>query len=278
MDSVPILNVTGLTKHYGRVAVLDDVSFELQSGSIVALLGANGAGKTTTFKCVLGMTDFGGKIEVGGKSVTRAGKEVRRLTGYLPQTPGFADGDTCAEALGFMAQLRRVPLARVDGLLEKVNLRRQRDMRIRELSGGMRQRLALAAALLSGPPLLLLDEPTANLDQQSRKDFHDLLARLRNEGTTILFSTHFVEHVAGLADRVIALNDGRVALDEPTARLCVNAGKDFTVHLNGTAPADFLGALRSVGIGEERVTRVETDLQKAIGRALESAAGKEAKE
>jgi ABC-type multidrug transport system ATPase subunit len=275
VNNPPILAVRGLTKRYGRLTVLDRVSFDLEAGSIVALLGANGAGKTTTFKCVLGMTDFRGKVEVAGKSAAKSGKDVRKLVGYLPQTPGFADDDTCLEVLRFLAELRRVPLDRVGPLLERVNLALQRDLRVRELSGGMRQRLALAAALLSDPPLLLLDEPTANLDYQSRQELHDLLVQLRGEGRTIILSTHFVEHVADIADRVILLKDGQVALDEMTSSLCIEAGKRFTVHLNGTAPASFLAALHNVGIGAERVAPVRPDLQEAIGRVLAGKAEKE---
>jgi ABC-type multidrug transport system ATPase subunit len=270
-----VLTVDGVTKRYGRLTVLDGVSFALAPGSIIALLGANGAGKTTTFKCVLGMTDFRGRIEVAGKSVERSGKDVRRLVGYLPQTPGFPADDTCFESLRFLAELRRVPLDRVSPLLQRVNLSGQSDVRVRELSGGMKQRLALAAALLSDPPLLLLDEPTANLDYQSRSELHDLLVQLRAEGRTIVLSTHFVEHVGDIADRVILLQDGQVALDEPTSRLSASEGRHFTVHLNGTAPAAFFAALRSAGIAEERVASARPDLQVAISRAL---AGKQEKE
>lgn len=268
MSDQPIISVSQLTKRYGRQTVLDGVSFSLKQGSIVALLGANGAGKTTTFKCILGMTEFKGWIEVGGQSVTRAGKEVRRLTGYLPQTPGFADEDTCFEALHFLAQLRRVRDGRITALLERVNLGAQRNMRVRELSGGMRQRLALAAALLSDPPLLLLDEPTANLDAESRRELHDQLISLRAEGRTVVLSTHFVEHIADIADRVILLKDGRVELDESAASLTAAQGKYFTVHLNGTAPSSFLAALREAGIHEDRITPTQPDLQTAIRRAL----------
>lgn len=275
MNNPPILSLQDVVKRYGRLTALDGVSFELEAGSIVALLGANGAGKTTTFKCVLGMTDFLGDINVAGRSVAKSGKAVRGLIGYLPQTPGFADDDTCLEALRFLADLRRVPLDRIDPLLEKVNLVQQQDVRIRELSGGMRQRLALAAALLSDPPLLLLDEPTANLDYQSRGELHDLLAQLRTEGKTVVLSTHFVEHVADLADQVILLKDGRVELDETAAGLTASAGKQFTVHLNGTAPASFLAALRTAGIGAERVAAARPDLQEAITLALKEKATQE---
>jgi len=264
----PILSVNGLVKHYGRTEVLNGVSFDLEPGSIVALVGTNGAGKTTAFKCILGLTDFRGEIDVAGRSVVKHGKEVRGLIGYLPQAPGFGDDDTCFEALRFLADLRRAPHDRIGTLLDRVSLGPQRDKRIRELSGGMRQRLSLAAALLSDPPLLLLDEPTGNLDFQSRRELHDLLGEMRDEGKTVVLSTHFVEHIADLADRVILLKDGKVGLDMATSELTAAAGRRVTVSLNGTAPSELLAALGAIGIGEQRISAAASDLQEAISRAM----------
>jgi ABC-type multidrug transport system ATPase subunit len=140
----------------------------------------------------------------------------------------------------------------------------------------MKQRLALAAALLSDPPLLLLDEPTANLDFQSRLELHELMVQLRDEGRTIVLSTHFVEHIADIADRVILLDNGRVALDESTSNLVgTEKNGDFTVHLNGTPAPAFIGALLGAGIGEERITPARPDLQRAIDRALAAKAAQE---
>jgi ABC-type multidrug transport system ATPase subunit len=270
-----ILSLRNVTKCYGRVTALDNVSFDLPSGCIVALLGPNGAGKTTTFKCTLGVTGFQGDIHVAGKSVKRSGKAVRQSIGYLPQTPAFLGDDTCYDVLRFLAQLRRVPLSRVDEHLERVNLAEQRNMITDQLSGGMRQRLALAAALLSDPPLLLLDEPTANLDTESRRQFHDLLGQLREEGKTIILSTHFVEHMADLADRVVILQAGTVVLDRQVSELWAAPGRHFTVYLNGTAPQEFLDALRSVGISEDKVSHTGPSLEAVISRALGEAAGKD---
>ena len=270
MSGERILSVRRLSKRYGRLTALDDVSFNLQTGSIVALLGPNGAGKTTTFRCVLGVTPFEGAIRVGGRSVRRQGKSVRELIGYLPQTPAFLGDDTCSDALRFLADLRRVPRARVSEQLERVHLDDQANTPVGQLSGGMRQRLALAAALLSDPPLLLLDEPTANLDFESRQQFQDLLVQLREEGKTIVLSTHFVEHMAHLADRVVLLRGGRVVLDAAVSELWVTPDRHFDVHLNGTATADFMNALQSIGIGEERVSMSGAGLEAAISRALKA--------
>ena len=271
MKDQDILTIEGLSKNYGRLSALDGVSFSLQTGSIVALLGPNGAGKTTTFKCILGVTDFQGQVRVAGTSVRKNGKAVRRMIGYLPQTPAFSGEDTCREALRFLAELRGVPDGRVDELIDEVHLAEQRDMPVGQLSGGMRQRLALAAALLSDPPLLLLDEPTANLDVQSRDEFHALLLKLRGEGKTIVVSTHFVEHMAHLADRVVLLRGGKVIMDEHTDEFRPKPGKQFVVHLNGTASADFIQALKSIGVGEERITETAPGLEAAIARALNHA-------
>lgn len=276
MSAQSVLTVSNVIKRYGRLTVLDGVDFSLGAGNIVALLGTNGAGKTTTFKCTLGLTDFSGRIEVAGRSVAKHGKAVRGLIGYLPQTPGFADNDTCAEALSFLASLRRVSADRIGPLLERVSLHSQRHVRTRELSGGMRQRLALAAALLSDPPLLLLDEPTANLDLQSRDELHDLLVQLRDEGKTIVLSTHFIEHVADVADRVIVLKGGKVALDESAETLISAAGKHLSVSMNGTATNVLMDALRAAGISEHRVAPARPDLERAIEKALAEVSSEEA--
>jgi len=255
----PMLKVEGLVKTYGPLRAVDGASFSVDAGSVVALLGPNGAGKTTTFKCILGVTNFEGTIEVDGLSVAEHGKDVRRRLGYLPQTPALSDGDTCRQALEFLAELKGADKGRLTPLLKLANLWEQRDTKVSRLSGGMRQRLALAAALLSDPPVLLLDEPTASLDLESRREFHDLIARLRDEGKTVILSTHFLDRLGDLADRVIVLNQGRVVFDGTMRALAERAPTNrFVVNLNGTAPAAFSEALQAIGIGPERVTPADS--------------------
>jgi ABC-type multidrug transport system ATPase subunit len=269
MNSKPVLSINSISKRYGRFEALRNVTFEAAAGSIVALLGPNGAGKTTTFKCVLGVTSFDGEIRIGDRDVKREGKAARAMVGYLPQTPTFLSDDTCRDALEFLASLRNVSRSRVDELLEKVNLADQRSTPASQLSGGMRQRLALAAALLSEPPLLLLDEPTANLDMESRQQFHALLEQLRSEGKTIIVSTHFVEHIGPLADRVIVLRSGSVVLDKPVEDLWQKPGHHFTVYLNGTPPAEFIEALKGIGVQGERISPAAPAFEQALASALQ---------
>jgi ABC-type multidrug transport system ATPase subunit len=259
-----------VSKSYGKYLALDDVSFSLGHGEIVALLGPNGAGKTTTFKCLLGVISFTGEVLVNGVSVKEDGKTARSGMGYLPQTQAFDSNDTCETALRFLAELKGVAAPRVDALLERVHLSGQRKARVGHLSGGMRQRLALAAALLSDPPLLLLDEPTANLDAENRREFNDLLLGLRTEGRTIVLSTHFVDSLGEIADRVMVLRQGRIALDTTMADLRrATIGRRFMVNVNGTEPAVLLDALGRIGIEAERVIQVDARLEEMLAAAIE---------
>jgi ABC-type multidrug transport system ATPase subunit len=268
-DKGEMVKATGLTKRYGKVRALDGLTFTLGAGEIVALLGPNGAGKTTTFKCLLGVTGFDGVVEVNGISVKSNGKEVRRQIGYLPQTPAFDSGDTCEQVLQFLAELKGSNPARAAERLERVHLTEQSRVQVGRLSGGMRQRLALAAALLSDPPLLLLDEPTANLDADSRREFLELLLELRDEGRTIVLSTHFVDSLIEITDRVIVLEQGRLALDATMEELRGGKrGRRFLVNVNGTDPGVLLDALQGIGIEAERVTQVNTHFEEMLAAAL----------
>ena len=260
-----MLRVQGLTKRFGAVRALDDVSFTVEPSSVVALLGPNGAGKTTTLTCILGVTNFDGVIEVGGWSVKDEGKEVRRRIGYLPQTPALSEHDTCRRALQFLADLKGAGRRRIEPLLKSANLWDLRDTKIGHLSGGMRQRLALAAALLADPPLLLLDEPTASLDVEARREFYELLASQREQGKTVILSTHLFDRLGDVADRIIVLNGGRIVFDGTMPQLVARApGKRYLVNLNGAASAVFFHALQEAGIGPERVQLAESHWEELL--------------
>ncbi|MBI5287576.1 MAG: ABC transporter ATP-binding protein [Chloroflexi bacterium] len=255
MESRFAVSVQHLGKSYGSVRVLDDITFDVRHGSCVALLGGNGAGKTTTLKCLLGVVPFEGAVEVEGVPTRTRGKDARRNIGYVPQIPAFGEQDTCAAALSFIAELRRVGKERVGWALETANLSAQSAMKVGELSGGMRQRLALAAAALSDPPVLLLDEPASSLDSHSRRDLHEMIGRLRGEGKTIILSTHVLDSLEHLADQVLVLDRGRLAFAGSVGELSARVrGNRFVVNLNGNSPGDFMSALLVAGIPAERVT------------------------
>jgi ABC-type multidrug transport system ATPase subunit len=252
----PMLSLRQVSKRYGGRLALDGVSFVMGPGEIAALLGGNGAGKTTTLKCILGVTPFDGSVEVGGIRVERRGRDARRLIGYVPQLPALSAEETCEQSLAFTAELRGVGPAGIRDALERVHLLAERSHRVGELSGGMRQRLALAAALLGDPKVLLLDEPTASLDTPSRAQFERIIRDLRAEGRSILLSTHQHTSLEDIVDHVLILREGRLVFDGPTSQLLAPLHRRrYVVTLNGDGPSDFLRALAAAGVPEERVTR-----------------------
>lgn len=206
----PSIKVEHVSKRYGKTAVLEGVSFEARAGEAIALWGANGAGKSTLIKAMLGLLEFQGRIQVEGSDVRRNGKQARRFIGYVPQDVVFYDQSVRA-TLEFYARLKGVGPERLAELLARLGLADHTRKPVPALSGGLRQRLALAIALLADPPVLLLDEPTASLDAGAQRDYLSLLALLRQEeGKTILFASHRLEEVELLANRVLMLEQGRL--------------------------------------------------------------------
>ena len=209
------IEVDQVSKAFGRHVVLNNISFSVQEGEAVALWGSNGAGKTTMLRCILGLLPHQGRIQIDGFDMRRQGKQARFFVGFVPQEIRFHDNLTVEETLHFYARLKRVAAPTIEQWLSRVDLLAAREKEIKALSGGMRQRLALAIALLADPPILLLDEPTANLDIQSRDEFLALLRELKEEGRTIMYSSHRLDEVIPFADRVLVLDQGKLVADVP---------------------------------------------------------------
>lgn len=201
-----------LTKRYGKITALEDVSFTIDAGEAVALWGANGAGKTTTLRCLLGVQGFEGELSVSGIDVRRNSKAARAAIGYVPQEAAFYDLSVL-ETLRFYARLKKALPQRVDAVLTQVQLGEHAAKRVSMLSGGMKQRLALAVALLADPPVLVLDEPTASLDVKAQRDFIHTIQTLNQAGKTIVFSSHRLDEVIVLGSRVLVLAEGRLTLE-----------------------------------------------------------------
>ena len=227
--TVPTVSTAGLTLRYGGTAALDDVSVRLYEG-VTGLLGPNGAGKTTLLRVLATAVpaDRGAFTVLGNDPGTAAGRlDVRRSLGYLPQTPGFHPDFTPFEFVDYVAILKEMTdrgarHRAVSGVLHSVDLSDVRSKRIKKLSGGMRQRVALAAALIGDPGFLVLDEPTVGLDPEQRMRFRELIAQA-GEGRTVLLSTHQTEDVAMLCHRVIVMAHGRVRFEGTPAELTARA-------------------------------------------------------
>ncbi len=200
----------GIRKAYGRRPVLEDVSFEVRRGELFALLGPNGAGKTTTVEIIEGYRRVdGGSVRVLDLDPAKDGRALRPRLGLMLQEGGIDNRSTPREVLRLYARLFRDP-EDPDALLEAVDLGRAATTRYRRLSGGEKQRLGLAVALLGRPELLVLDEPTAGMDPAAKQATRERIAALRAAGTTILLTTHELGDVERLADHVAVLDRGRV--------------------------------------------------------------------
>lgn len=231
-----IIQVKELTRTFGDLKAVDRLSFDVHAGEAVALWGANGAGKTTALRCLLHLMPFSGEVTIAGMDVKKQGKEARRLVGFVPQELSFHDDLTVAETLTFYARLKKVAHGYdFTPLLNRLELRQHVQKPVRSLSGGLKQRLALALALISDPPLLILDEPTSNLDLRAREDFVRFLHDLRNDGKTLVFSSHRLEEVKAVADRVLLLESGRLALSGAPQALAEQLG-DLVTSLPQAAP------------------------------------------
>jgi len=226
-----MIGVSGLTKRYGRAVVVDDYSMSVAPGDAVALWGPNGAGKTTVIRCILGLVSYEGTIEVSGLDARKQGKAVRSLIGYVPQELSFYDDMKVLDLLDYSAALRGLPSARVDEVVGQIELGSHTDKLVRELSGGLKQRLGLGTALLPDPEILLLDEPTSNLDAAARDAAVRLLENLRHEGRTLVVTSHHMEEVGMLVDRVIAMEDGRKTIECAPMDLAEKLGLRAWLHL-----------------------------------------------
>ncbi|MGW2913723.1 ABC transporter ATP-binding protein [Streptomyces asoensis] len=223
------LTATDLSLRYGGTRALDGVSLRLTRG-VTGLLGPNGAGKTTLLRVLATAVppDGGAFTALGHDPGTTSGRlGLRRTLGYLPQTPGFHPDFTAFEFVDYVAILKELTdrgarLREVRRVLEAVDLSEVRGKRIKRLSGGMRQRVALAAALVGDPGFLVLDEPTVGLDPEQRMRFRELIAQA-GEGRTVLLSTHQTEDVAMLCHRVVVLARGRVRFEGDPADLTARA-------------------------------------------------------
>ena len=233
-----LVTLAGVSKHYGAQRAIDGLDLQLRQGECVALAGHNGAGKSTLIKLVLGLIrPTHGRVTLFGEDAhSRAAARLRDRIGYLPETVALHPSLTGVETLAFYARLKRRPLSGNPALLEKVGIAGAAHRRVGGYSKGMRQRLALAQALLGQPRVLLFDEPTTGLDPASRLMFYDIVHELRAAGATVLLSTHALSELAGHADRIIVMKAGRKIADGAMSALRQSTGLPIRIRLTLAAP------------------------------------------
>jgi ABC-2 type transport system ATP-binding protein len=272
-----VIEVQHLSKRYGPVTAVDDVSFKAERGEILGFLGPNGAGKTTTMRILTGyMPPSEGKALVGGYDVQEKPIEAKRRTGYLPETPPLYPEMTVRDYLDFCARIKGVPraerVARVTTSMERTRIADVARRHCGKLSKGYRQRVGLAQALLHNPEVLILDEPTAGLDPKQIIETRKLIKELGGDHTVIL-STHILPEVSQTCNRIVIINKGRVvAVDTPdnlTSRLRGTETMFLQVDAAGADAAGVLKAIPGVSqvhVAENRGTLTSLEVESETGR------------
>ena len=253
-----MISLSGVTKRYGAATAVQDLSFTVNSGETLGLLGQNGAGKTTTLNIITGyLAPTSGDVRVGDYDLLTQARQAKRLIGYLPEQPPLYDEMTVESYLRFVCRLRLVveaDIARhVRDIAAQTNLSDVLGRRVGNLSKGYRQRVGLAQALCGEPEVLVLDEPTVGLDPRQTAEFRDTLKKLSG-GRTVIFSSHILSEVQALCDRVIILHHGRVACDQRLGDMSRGAGARLQAAIFGDMET-LLPALRSLN-SVARVTRL----------------------
>ncbi len=224
-----ILKVKKLSKSYGEVKAVDNISFEVKKGEIFGILGPNGAGKTTTLEMLETLRSIdSGSASINGIDVASSPYEIRGVIGVQPQTPGFQDRTKLTEIIQMFAAAYGEKV-NPKQFLEEVNLGDKANSYVEQLSGGQKQRFSIVTALVHNPKVFFLDEPTTGLDPQARRNLWELIEELKKRGISVILTTHYMEEAQMLCDRIAIMDNGKIiALDTPKALIKALLKRGFT--------------------------------------------------
>jgi ABC-2 type transport system ATP-binding protein len=266
-----VIAARGLRKLYGRVPAVDGIDLSIARGEIFGLLGPNGAGKTTTILMLMGLTDAdAGTIEVDGFDPMREPLEVKRRVGYLPDAVGFYDNLTARQNLFYTARLaglaRIEAQQRIDAALKRVQLDAVADHKVATFSRGMRQRLGLAEVMMKRAEVAILDEPTSGLDPQATYELLDMIRGLKAESVAVLISSHLLDRVQAICDRVALFSHGKIALEGTVGELSRKVlGGGYSVEIEAKGP-DLLQLFAGIA-GVQSVAPAGGDLFRIVAAA-----------
>lgn len=223
-----IVEVQDLRKHYGAFEAVKGISFQVRKGEIFGLLGPNGAGKSTTLEIMETLREkSGGRVLIDGLDIDKDKDQIKMIIGVQLQTSGFYPGLTLVELIRLFSGLYQIETDAM-ALLRKVNLEDKAHAKFKEMSGGQKQRFAIATTLINHPKLIFLDEPSTGLDPQARRNLWDMIRGIRDAGTTVIITTHYMDEAEYLCDRVAIMDAGRIiALDSPDALIDDLIAKGF---------------------------------------------------
>jgi ABC-2 type transport system ATP-binding protein len=254
-----MLTLRNLRKQFGQIVAVDDLSLEIPRGSVFGFLGPNGAGKTTTISMAVGLLrPTSGEVDLDGKG-SPIEPSVRRLIGIAPQSIALYDQLTALENLtvfGRLYALDASPLRKRCGdLLQMVGLSDRASSRIEEFSGGMKRRLNFAAALIHDPPLVMLDEPTAGVDPQSRNAILDLVRDLRSQGRTVVYTTHYMEEAQRICDKVAVIDHGKLLALGTVDELIARHGGETLVTIHSTGGEEKIQSANPVAVLTDKLAQ-----------------------
>lgn len=256
-----MVEVKHLTKCYGDIKAVDDISFTVETGEVLGFLGPNGAGKSTTMNMITGyISSTSGTVTIDGSEILDNPKETKKKIGYLPEIPPLYVDMTVRKYLEFMFDLKKVKLPKkehIDEVMRLVRISEQSERIIKNLSKGYRQRVGFAQALLGNPPVLILDEPTVGLDPKQIIEIRKLIKSLGKKHT-VIFSSHVLSEISATCDRIIVISNGKIVADAKTEELstAVSGEEKLSLEIEG-ASADVISAIKKIP-SVIRATKVKT--------------------
>ena len=245
-----MVEVKHLTKCYGDIKAVDDISFTVETGEVLGFLGPNGAGKSTTMNMITGyISSTSGTVTIDGSEILDNPKETKKKIGYLPEIPPLYVDMTVRKYLEFMFDLKKVKLPKkehIDEVMRLVRISEQSERIIKNLSKGYRQRVGFAQALLGNPPVLILDEPTVGLDPKQIIEIRKLIKRKKKKHT-VIFSSHVLSEISATCDRIIVISNGKIVADAKTEELstAVSGEEKLSLEIEG-ASADIISAIKKI--------------------------------
>lgn len=247
------IEVENLTKIYGDLKAVDNISFKVRKGEVFAFLGPNGAGKTTTVEMIETIrSPTRGRIKVLGQDVKKSTKEIKERIGVLPQEFISFERLTVRETLKYFSNLYKKHID-IDGIMDIIDLKDKENELYMNLSGGLKQRVGVAIALVNDPDIVFLDEPTTGLDPRARRDVWNAIAGLKKQGKTVFLTTHYMEEAEYLADSIAIMHRGRIVAEGTLDELIQKYGKRSTLLLKGGRAEEAAEALKENGYDAEVV-------------------------
>lgn len=258
------IEVEGLTKIYGDLIAVDNISFKVKKGEVFAFLGPNGAGKTTTVEMIEGIRNpTSGKIKVLSYDISKTTKEIKERIGVLPQEFISFERLTVRETLIYFSRLYK-KRADINHIIDLIDLRDKENAQYHTLSGGLKQRVGVAIALVNDPDIVFLDEPTTGLDPRARRDVWHAIAGLKKQGKTVFLTTHYMEEAEYLADHVAIIHKGKIVAEGSLEELIRQYGDRSTLLIKGCKTKEVMEVLQKVGYDEVRAENgnVEVKIKK----------------